>query len=53
MTKQKAHAKVLGQVRAELVAAADEMDKALVAEGIHLAARVEGPGTPTSDSPSK
>ncbi len=31
--KQKAHAKVLQQVKAELAAAADEMEKALAAEG--------------------
>ena len=41
LEKQKEHAKVLEQVKAELAAAADEMEKALEAEGVTLAARSE------------
>jgi len=48
--KQKAHAKVLQQVKAELAAAANEMEKALAAEGVDVAASTPGTAAGTATS---
>lgn len=53
MDKQKAHAGVLGQVKAELAAAADEMEQALAAEGVDVGAiesEVKKPAPPVESS---
>ncbi|MFH0965049.1 MAG: M56 family metallopeptidase [Planctomycetota bacterium] len=52
LEKQKAHAKVLREVKTELAAAADDMEKALAAEGIKLAATGNLPDSDSASTPA-